>query len=65
LLPFLGPYINKKNGKENNIYIYQWEEYIKTSKKLPKTCWGGSKYTKLKNLTAFYQLMKALLANKN
>jgi hypothetical protein len=32
--------------------------------KLPQIGWGRWKYTKLKNLTAYFGLKKALLANK-
>jgi len=33
-------------------------------KKLSKTDWGRSKNTGLENLTAYFRLMKALLAKK-
>jgi hypothetical protein len=50
--------------EENKKYIYQWEEYIRTPSKLPKTGWGRSKYTKLENLTTCFWLIQALLAKK-
>ena len=34
-------------------------------RKLLKTGWRGSKYTRLENLTARFQLMKTLLVKKN
>ena len=54
----------EKMLEENKKYIYQWEEYTRTPSKLPKTGWGRSKYIKLKNLTACFRLIQALLAKK-
>jgi hypothetical protein len=61
---FLAPHINKKSEKKREstkkkywkkiyIYIYQWEEYIRTSNKFLKTGWGRSKHKRLKNLTVY------------
>jgi len=57
---------NKKNEKMlEEKKIYQWEEYSKMPRKLLKTCWGRSKYTRLKNLIMYFRLIKALLKKKN
>jgi len=45
LLSILGAHIKKRKGKyknqnmlkENKIYIYQWEEYTRMLRKMPKT----------------------------
>ena len=49
--------------ESQKIYI-GWGEHTRTLRKLPKIGWGGSKYTKFKNLTAYFQVMKTLLAKK-
>jgi len=47
------------------IYIYiNWEEHIITPRKLPKIGKERLKYIKLRNLTAYFQLLKILLAKK-
>jgi hypothetical protein len=49
---------------EENQKIYQQEEYTRTHRKLPNIGWRRSKYTRLKNLTMYFLLMKTLLAKK-
>jgi hypothetical protein len=51
--------------EENKKYIYKWEEYTRTSRKLSYTSWERSKYIKLKNSTVYSRLIKVLLAKKN
>jgi hypothetical protein len=52
----------EENKKKN---IYQWEEYTRMLRKMPKTGWRGLKYIKLKNLTVYFLLMKTLLRKEN
>jgi len=44
--------------------IYQWEKTRRMPRKLSKTSWKRSKYTRLKNLTVQFWLIKVLLARK-
>ena len=53
--------LEEKKTKKKHI---SWEEHIRTPRKLPKTGWRGSKYTRLENLTPYFQLMKTLLEKK-
>jgi len=53
--------LEEKKQKKKHI---SWEEHIRTPRKLPKTGWRGSKYTRLENLTPYFQLMKTLLEKK-
>jgi hypothetical protein len=75
---FVAPYKQKKEKKkkkekiqkgwkilQENKKIYQEEGYTKMPRKLSKTGWGRSKYTRLENLTMYFRLMKTLLAKKN
>jgi len=57
--------IVKQILEENKKYIYIWEEYTRTSRKLSYTSWERSKYIKLKNSTVYSRLIKALLVKKN
>jgi hypothetical protein len=67
----LGPDIKKNIENTKQIEkmleekkIYQWEEYTRTPRKLPKTGWERSKYTKLKNLTAYFDWWRPYLQEK-